>query len=386
MTVQIRPRRPLRRAALAIAVTAVLALLCCGGGLSSFFLSDPSSGEESLRASAAGCGERGPVDANRKLPGIGGYGQTQIRNAAIIINVGAEMGVAPRGWVIAVATAMQESALSNLPHLGADNDHDSVGLFQQRPSQGWGSPRQLQDPAYASRKFYTKLLTVAGWQRMPLTRAAQQVQRSAYPDAYAKHESIAIQIVNLLADGAARAAADSNALAGGAGRAVGAGKPLRCVAPGEIAASGWTVPVRGNTTSGFRTPGRPGHDGVDLAAPRFDPIRAAAGGQVITASCDGDSTGQRCRRDGSISTPGCGWYVKVLHAGDIVTMYCHMVYLPEVTEGQLVAAGQVLGQVGTSGHSSGVHLHFEVHDPGQGGPVNPVTFMQDRGAPLGAEG
>jgi murein DD-endopeptidase MepM/ murein hydrolase activator NlpD len=380
--VAVPPRRRLRRAALAVAVTAVLTLLCCGGGLGSFFLSDPTADEESLRASAAGCGERGPVDANRKLPGIGAYGETQIRNAAIIINVGAEMGVGPRGWVIAVATAMQESALSNLPHLGPRNDHDSVGLFQQRPSQGWGSPQQLQDPAYASRKFYAKLLTVRGWQRMPLTRAAQQVQRSAYPDAYAKHEPTAIQIVNLLANGAARAAADSNVLTGGAAN----GNAMRCAAPGEIAASGWTAPVRGYVTSGFRTPSRPDHDGVDLAAARHVPIRAAAGGQVITAGCDGDNSGQRCRRDGSISTPGCGWYVKVLHAGGIVTMYCHMVYRPQVTEGQTVAAGDVLGQVGTSGHSSGVHLHFEVHDPGQGGPVNPITFMQERGAPLGANG
>ncbi|MEM5874189.1 MAG: hypothetical protein QW065_05340, partial [Acidilobaceae archaeon] len=72
-------------------------------------------------------------------------------------------GVPPRGWVIAIATAIQESGLRNLGHLGVRNDHDSLGLFQQRPSMGWGTPEQLQDPVYASTKFYEKLVRCSQW-------------------------------------------------------------------------------------------------------------------------------------------------------------------------------------------------------------------------------
>jgi len=364
-------RRPARRVGLAVAILAALALLCCGGGVGSYLLTDDGGADESLFSNAFGCGEGGIVDASKRMPSMGAYGEGQIRNAAVIVNVGSDMRVPFRGWVIAVATAMQESALSNLPHLGADNDHDSVGLFQQRPSQGWGSAQQLQDPKYASRKFYEKLVTIEGWQQMALTDAAQRVQVSAYPDAYAKHEPIATQIVNLLT--------------GGAGRAAGNSTKARCATGGEIAASGWTVPVRALIVSGFRTGERPDHDGVDLGAGRHTPIHAAAAGQVITSRCDTDPSGRLCSHDGSPSTPGCGWYVKIRHAGNLVTMYCHMIVRPKVRVGQMVAAGQELGFVGTSGHSSGPHLHFEVYDSSRGDKVDPVDFMRNVGAPLGGD-
>ena len=75
------------------------------------------------------------------------------------------------------------------------NDHDSLGLFQQRPSSGWGTPEQLQDPTYSSTAFYKGLVEVAGWDELPLTQAAQKVQVSAYPDHYAKHETQAGEII-----------------------------------------------------------------------------------------------------------------------------------------------------------------------------------------------
>ncbi|BCJ65965.1 M23 family metallopeptidase [Polymorphospora rubra] len=368
------PRRRRWRGMLALGITTVLVALCCAGGVTALFLADPTTEDNALLLSSFGCGESGPVDANGNLPRIDPYGEAQVRNAAIIINVGAELSVPPKGWVIAVATAMQESALSNLPHLGANNDHDSVGLFQQRPSQGWGTPAQLRDPTYAARKFYEKLLTVKGWQQMPLTEAAQKVQVSAFPDAYAKHEPLATQIVNTLADGAARAA--------------GTVSELRCAAGDEIAASGWTAPVGEGIVSGFRTAARPSHHGVDLGSGRGTPIRAAAAGRVLVSRCDADSAPPwSCDSDGSPSTPGCGWYVDMLHAGNIVTRYCHMVARPHVAVGEQVAAGQVIGLVGTSGRSSGPHLHFEVHingDRSSRGAVDPVRFMRDVGAPLGA--
>jgi hypothetical protein len=108
----------------------------------------------------------------------------QVANAATITAVGVRLEMPDRAVVVALATALQESELRNLPHLGDNNDHDSVGLFQQRPSQGWGSEEQLSDPGFAAERFYQALRRVDGWQEMRVTEAAQRVQRSAYPEAY----------------------------------------------------------------------------------------------------------------------------------------------------------------------------------------------------------
>lgn len=119
----------------------------------------------------------------------------QMANAEAIVATGEKLNVTDRAKVIAVATALQESTLHNYGHLGDRNDHDSQGLFQQRPSAGWGTPEQITNPDYAATKFYQGLSGVPGWQRMPLTRAAQSVQVSAYPDAYAKWEKQAADLV-----------------------------------------------------------------------------------------------------------------------------------------------------------------------------------------------
>jgi hypothetical protein len=122
----------------------------------------------------------------------------QLRNAKAIVDAGKRMGLPPRAWVIAIATSLQEAQLKNLGDLGASNDHDSLGLFQQRPASGWGSPAQLQDPAYAASAFFKGLVQVPGWDHIALTDAAQKVQVSAYPDHYAKHEVEAGDIVRAL--------------------------------------------------------------------------------------------------------------------------------------------------------------------------------------------
>ncbi|WP_442792174.1 hypothetical protein [Micromonospora sp. NBC_01796] len=119
----------------------------------------------------------------------------QTDNAKAITETAKKLGMGERGAVIAVATSMQESKLENLGHLGDMNDHDSLGLFQQRPSSGWGSPEQITDPTYASTAFLSNLKQVDGWQDMPLTDAAQKVQVSAFPDAYAQWENQAAHIV-----------------------------------------------------------------------------------------------------------------------------------------------------------------------------------------------
>jgi hypothetical protein len=108
----------------------------------------------------------------------------QAGNAAIIASVAVRRGLAGRAATIGIATAMQESKLVNLP----GGDRDSIGLFQQRPSQGWGTPAQVRDPVYATNAFYDVLVKVEGYQSLPITAAAQKVQRSAFPAAYADHE------------------------------------------------------------------------------------------------------------------------------------------------------------------------------------------------------
>ncbi len=128
-------------------------------------------------------------------PDLAGYDRDQLTHAATIVTVGAGRGIPTRGLVIAVATALQESTLRNLGDLGERNDHDSLGLFQQRPSQGWGAPHQILNPTYAAGRFYDALLTVPEWELMSLTEAAQAVQRSAHPGAYAKWEADATALV-----------------------------------------------------------------------------------------------------------------------------------------------------------------------------------------------
>ncbi|MEU7148387.1 heavy metal transporter [Streptomyces sp. NPDC045456] len=125
----------------------------------------------------------------------------QAANAATISAVGSARGLPQRAVTIALATAMQESGLRNIGF----GDRDSVGLFQQRPSQDWGTVEQIMDPVYSAGEFYTHLVKVPGYSRLPLTVAAQKVQRSGFPQAYAKHEPDAALLTGALTgrDGAA---------------------------------------------------------------------------------------------------------------------------------------------------------------------------------------
>ncbi|MEV6490325.1 peptidoglycan DD-metalloendopeptidase family protein [Actinoplanes sp. NPDC051633] len=154
--------------------------------------------------------------------------------------------------------------------------------------------------------------------------------------------------------------------------------------PSTSAPRSWMRPVNATLVSGFRTPVRPAHDGVDLGAARNTPIRAATSGTVIRVVCNASTN--NCDVDGSRSVSGCGWYVEVQHALNYVTRYCHMVRRPSVVVGQRVVTGQLLGFVGSSGSSSGPHLHFEVHagtPATRANAVDPIRFMIARGAPLG---
>ena len=120
----------------------------------------------------------------------------QAANAALITAAAVERGAGPGAAVVALATAMQESQLVNIDY----GDRDSVGLFQQRPSQGWGTVEQIMDPAYATAAFYDGLAEVDS-ASMSVTEAAQAVQRSAHPDAYARHEDMARAFAGSLTGG-----------------------------------------------------------------------------------------------------------------------------------------------------------------------------------------
>jgi len=118
----------------------------------------------------------------------------QSENAALIAAISVQRGLPPRAATIALATAMQESKLRNLE----GGDRDSLGLFQQRPSQGWGTRQEILNPAYAANAFYDALVQVDGYADLPITEAAQAVQRSAFPDGYAKHEEDARALASAL--------------------------------------------------------------------------------------------------------------------------------------------------------------------------------------------
>ncbi len=114
--------------------------------------------------------------------------------ASLMAAIGIQRSLPPRATTIAIATAFQESKLHNIDY----GDRDSVGLFQQRPSQGWGTVQQILDPHYSIAKFYAGLVKVKGYQSMEITVAAQKVQRSAFGGAYAQHEAYARALASSL--------------------------------------------------------------------------------------------------------------------------------------------------------------------------------------------
>jgi hypothetical protein len=138
-----------------------------------------------------------PID-DRCVATAGGHTTTidpeQARNAAIIAGMSIKRGLVPRAASIALATAYQESGIRNLDHGHAD----SIGLFQQRPSKGWGTIEQIMDPWYSAREFYRAMERIKNWRTRDINDVAQAVQRSAYPDAYRQHEANARALASSL--------------------------------------------------------------------------------------------------------------------------------------------------------------------------------------------
>ncbi|WP_343308335.1 hypothetical protein, partial [Streptomyces sp. SID5770] len=163
------PIRPARRGRLARSAAALAVLL----GLASYVGLHQMTGSKGTPRCSVGSGDHRYE-----------FTPEQASNAATISAVGTTRGLPERAVTIALATALQESALRNIGY----GDRDSLGLFQQRPSMGWGTPEQIMDPVYSAGRFYAGLEKVPGYSRLPLTVAAQKVQKSGFPQAYAKHE------------------------------------------------------------------------------------------------------------------------------------------------------------------------------------------------------
>lgn len=159
-----RPARAL------ISVTVAFVLILAIGAVAVRLLADRVVFREACTATAGGAEARVSVE--------------QAEHASTIAAVAARRGLPARAATIALATALQESGLRNLDF----GDRDSLGLFQQRPSQGWGTAAQVQDPVYAANAFYDELVKIDEYRTIDINDVAQQVQRSGFPEAYRKHE------------------------------------------------------------------------------------------------------------------------------------------------------------------------------------------------------
>ena len=305
----------------------------------------------------------------------------QLTHAATILTIGnGTDGVDPPGVKIALMAALTESTMqmltntgaypesANYPNDGNGTDHDSLGLFQMRPQTGWGTVAQLMDPTYQARAFFggptgpnypspRGLLDIPGWQQMDPGEAAQAVEVSAYPDRYRNYEPVAESILAALTS--------SN------GPGLGAGGPgsvsSRVVFP---LPEGTWVP---SSPFGMRvhpiTGERKLHTGTDLAAPDGTPILAAAAGTVTVAQFSG----------------GYGGLIVIEHTIDghtVATAYAHMWQSGiHVRAGDRVSAGQHIGDVGSSGMSTGAHLHFEVRPGGTNGEaIDAAAWLNQHGA------
>ncbi|WAC50341.1 M23 family metallopeptidase [Frigoribacterium sp. SL97] len=281
-----------------------------------------------------------------------------------------------RAAEITMATGIVESVLANNPN---KVDHTSLGVFQQQ--DWWGSDSQRLDVPWSTARFLLPLLQLPGWNTMEPGKAAQKIQVSAFPDAYAERMSEAVNIVSTLwnevqpQDIPAGFSFDGN---GGSAQDGGAGAPADTDAPitcGVPAVSGtWGYPFNGivtvNSWWGPRvSPGGVGsknHQGVDFGKPA-DGLMISIGDGVVT---------------GKQSTPGhaCGYWITVLNPDGGEARYCHMVNPTDLNVGDTVVKGQTLGLVGSTGNSTGPHIHLNINLNGV--PVDPYDYLKERGVDL----
>ena len=308
----------------------------------------------------------------------------QLTHAATVITTGAGVpGVGQPGVRVALTAGLTESRLRMLVNTGAypesgsfpndgdASDHDSLGIFQMRPQAGWGTVTELMDPVYQSRAFYggpdgpnypspRGLLDIPGWQQMDPGSAAQAVEVSAYPDRYRNWLPVADAILTALTT----PANDGGGSTSGPGPVAETSRIVFPLPEGTYTSTdsfGW----RSDPFTGERE----FHSGSDLAAADGTPISAIADGRVTVAEF----------------SAGWGGLIILEHTvqGErVASYYAHMwqdgIY---VTAGETVTAGQHIGDVGSSGRSTGAHLHIEIRPGGQGQPpVDAVEWLAQHGA------
>lgn len=312
----------------------------------------------------------------------------QLTHAATIIETGSEIdGVGKDGIQIALMAALTESTLRQLANSstypesgdydndGEGSDHDSLGLFQMRPQSGWGSVKELMDPEYQARAFFggpdgpnggspRGLLDIPGWEEMSKGEAAQSVEVSAFPDRYDNYEPVAETILDTLST----PDADTAHSAGEGAAKPAVAESSRVVFP--LPEGTWTpTSPFGPRTHPITGEQESFHTGSDFSAPDGTPILAAADGTVTRAEYTDQGGGQvviEHRLDGAT----------------IATAYIHMWEDGiHVTVGDTVTAGQHIAEVGSSGMSTGPHLHFEVHEGGMDGEyTDPAAWLNDHDA------
>lgn len=333
-------------------VVAVLALFVVAVWLFLLIAIAALTGGSSQQSAQASDGDGSVTCVGASPKGVG-LSQEQADNAAKIIAVAKRLKVPARGQVVAIATALQESSLKNLDF----GDRDSLGLFQQRPSQGWGSASEIRDPVKSSEAFFGKakhtgnpgLLDVKGWKTMAVTVAAQTVQGSGFPEAYAQHEAKSVAIVE--------AASGDTGLCGRV--SVGGSGEWKAPLPADALLPGSPYGMRVHPITGASRM----HEGTDFAAPQGTRLYSMSSGEVVHAGVMG----------------GYGNLVIVDHGGGITTRYAHMSSIG-VKTGQTVKAGQSVGAVGSTGQSTGAHLHLEVRVREE--PVDPLPWLKDKGLDL----
>ncbi|GAA4193492.1 hypothetical protein GCM10022219_15340 [Microbacterium oryzae] len=292
---------------------------------------------------------------------IAGYGGEQLVNAAYVMQAGKDLGLGVRDQTIGVMTAMGESSLTVIDY-GDLAGPDSRGLFQQRDNGAWGSYADRMDPYISSTSFFRVLMTIEDRDNLPPTIAAHRVQRNADPYHYEKYWDGAVAIVEGLSG------VDTGLAPGNGGNTCAGGETT----PGEVNPQGWASPDAGPVTSpfGYRihpiTGERKFHYGIDLAAGCGAPIWSVNDGVVVERGFDSGGNG----------------YLRIDHGGGIVTRYLHMYDNGMFVDvGDEVKGGQQIAEEGSSGQSTGCHLHFEVLVDGEN--VDPADFMAEVGITLG---
>lgn len=291
---------------------------------------------------------------------VKGYGHEQLVNAASIAKVATDRGLPARAQLLGIMTSMGESALVNIGHgddlVGVANPGGtltcSLGLFQQQWCLGWGTREQVMDPGYAAGAFFDRLAGVSGWESMEPSIAINRVQGNSDPYHYAKYESAANEILSAL-----------GGVKPGSGGCGGSGEwqsPLDMGTPGLMLTDFYGM--RDASLTGYAYL----HAGVDMAGVGSGPPVLAAGSGTVERVVSVDDNAE-------------GINVRIKHDDGAETYYMHLLSTL-VREGDKISAGTPVGALGSTGRSTGAHLHFSTLVDGEF--VNPIPFMRARGVDL----